>query len=205
MQRSRSRLIFTAALAAFGLCAMGTSEARAGYFVADPVVTQNGSIFTWSYQVDIVSVGAETISTNNYFRFYDMGGYIAGSATITGTGSANFSIQENKSDLSPPANELIKGDDPAITNVTFLYTGVTPLSGPNPFTVTFNSTAGLGSSVLKDVYGTSMNQDGLVLTDQTIPVPSLVPEPTALISAGVGLLLLGLSGYANRFRSKIAV
>lgn len=205
MQRKRFSLLLAATLSAFGLLVMGGKEAHAGYNAVLASVTPSGSNFVWTYDVSVTS-NNEQIQSGNFFRFYDFAGYVAGSATAS---SAGFTVATALTNPVPPPNViLLHGDDPTILNVTFTYGGTNPITptGTSPLVVTMTSIYGLPSSVTKDFVGQSFNtQLGIVDTRQDDVVPGIVPEPTSIISAGVGLILLGVGGYAGRFRNKSAV
>lgn len=203
MKRKRFSVLFAATLAAFGLIAMGGTEAKAGYNATLASVVPSGSDYVWTYDVSITA-NNENIAMNNFFRFYDFAGYVAGSATVSSPG---FTVTTAFLNPTPPPNViLLHGDDPAILNVTFTYGGTNVISGPLALTVTMTSLYGMPTAITKDFVGQSTNtQLGIVDTRQDILVPSaVVPEPTSIVSAGVGVILLGLTGYARR-RTKVAV
>jgi hypothetical protein len=202
MKRSGSRVFFLATLAVTGFFATGGTDVHAGYNVTLTSAVPIGSNFTYSYDAAITA-NQEQIASGNFFRIYDFAGYIPGSATAP----ANWTVTvANSNPTPPPAVILQYGDDPNIPNITFTYTGSVPLTGPvslGDFTI--QSIYSSGSMTTKDFVGQSTNigttSASLLDSRGDVAVPSLVPEPSSVLSAGIGVILLGM-GYAARRRKK---
>jgi hypothetical protein len=185
-------LLVATSLALFGLVAFGSGEARAGYNVTLSSITGGGSDFTWNYTVSITA-NQESVTAGNFFRFYDFSGYIPGTAV----GPANFIATVANSNPVPPPNVILQhGDDPGIPNITYTYTGAVPLTGPVVIG-TFSIQSTFGGQAIKDFAGQSTNtQTGSVIDSRT-DVLVAIPEPTSVVSLGLGgIVLLGL-GYTR--------
>jgi hypothetical protein len=204
MRRSGSGLLYVAALAVCGLFAAGSQPAKAGYNVTLGTVTPSGPNFTWTYNASITA-NQEQVVSGNFFRIYDVAGYVLGSAAGPAGWVATAALLNS---VPPPNVILVHGDDPTLFNITFTYTGAVPLSGPVSLgNFLINSTYGGTSSTIKDFVGQSTN------TGTTPPsfndtrgdvTVAAVPEPLSLLSASVGVILLGI-GYVRRSHKPVAV
>ncbi len=170
----------------------------------------NAGDFLWTYSASIAPTDTITptgpispASTgNHFFEIYDFKGYVAGTATAPSGWSVST---PNSSSPPPPANILLlHGDDPTIPNLVFKYTsgspivGVTLPAGTVPGTFTAVSAYSSPGNVKDFVGQLSRASDGsIVASGGDILAP--VPEPIAMISTGLGLLLLGV-GYALKSR-----
>jgi len=198
-------MLYVATLAVCSLLVTGSQHANAGYNVTLGSITPSGPNFTYTYNASITA-NQEEVVAGNFFRIYDFAGYVAGSAV----GPPNWVVSVANSNPTPPPNViLVHGDDPAIPNITFTYTGAVPLTGPaslGNFLITsiFSGT----SLTTKDFAGQSTNvgttPPSPLDSRGDVSVPTLVPEPAGLISASVGVILLGI-GYARRSRKPVAV
>ena len=204
MRRSGSSLLFVAAIALCGLIAASGQQAHAGYNVTLGSITPAGSNFTYDYNASITANQEEVVS-GNFFRIFDFAGYVPGSATAP----LNWVVSIANSNPTPPPNViLLHGDDPAIPNITFTYTGSTPLTGPvtlGGFTI---QSIYPGTSLIdKDYAGQSTDVGttvpSIIDARGDVDVPALVPEPTSVLSAGVGMILLGI-GYMRSRRRPLA-
>jgi hypothetical protein len=139
------------------------------------------------------------VVSRNFFRIYDFAGYVPGSATAP----ANWAITVANSNPTPPPNVILQhGDDPGIANITFTYTGSVPLTGPVSLgNFTAQSIYSGSKMTIKDYAGQSTNVGtsipSLIDSRGDIAVP-VVPEPAAVLSAGVGAILLGIGYIRNR-------
>jgi hypothetical protein len=192
-------LRYLAALAVCGLFATGSQHAKAGYNVTLGSITPSGGNFVFTYNASITA-NQEQIVSGNFFRIYDFAGYVAGSAA----GPAGWVASVSLVNPTPPPNViLVHGDDPAIENITFTYTGSTPLSGPVSLgSFTISSIYGTFGAI-KDVVGQSTNvgtSPPSVIDSRGDIQVAAVPEPVSLVSGSVGLVLLGIGGYLRRTR-----
>jgi hypothetical protein len=196
-------LLFAAALAVCGLVAASGQQAHAGYNVTLGSISPAGSNFTYTYNASITA-NQEEIVAGNFFRIFDFSGYVPGSATAP----ANWTISVANSNPTPPPNVILQhGDDPNIPNITFTYTGAVPLTGPVSLgDFTMQSIYSGGTLIFKDAAGQSTNvgtnPPSLIDSRVDVAVPALVPEPASVLSAGVGLILLGI-GYVRSCRKPL--
>jgi hypothetical protein len=198
----------TVVAAVMGLLAvgLGAGNVQAGYNAVlvggtptfDSLANDHVYIYNVTTTGPLEQVSAQSA---DFIRFYDFNGYVAGSAQ--GPSSDWQVIDTVKLDVPPLGVNILHGDDAAITNITFQYVGAPPVTGDlGSFTI--RSTDALGTS-FKDFYGLSTNTGTTpptgIDTRLDYMAPSLtlqsVPEPTALISAGIGAVIVGL-GFARR-------
>jgi hypothetical protein len=193
-------------LAAAAVVALGAgSTASAGLLPVNVTITPEGGKYRWTYA--IVLPTDMKLQSGNYFTIYDFAGYIPGGE------SAPDGWTLSSSNVGPTPDRLRPNDDPSIPNLTFKYTGPTIPSGQ----------IGLGNFWAYSQYGnqkeefftarTNRTSDGLVdsnITDTIVPVGPdggggpLVPEPTTLVLAGLGLPLAGLARW-RKARVKLEV
>jgi hypothetical protein len=177
---------------------LGSVDARAGFtIVLDSTAPNGGGATVFDYSAKIA--GGDSIVAGDYFRIYDFGGYVAGSAVAP----AGWSVSVSNYDLSlPPTLSLSHGDDAAIPNLTFTYTGTTPITGATSV-IGFSALSPYGQSLtLKNFVGTNHSSTvvgGIVDSIGDVLVPSVgsifpapAPEPASVISTGLGLALAGL-------------
>ena len=167
-------------------------------------VDNGGGLTTFDFSASIAA--NDVISSGDFFRIYDFGGYVPGSAVAP----AGWTASVANSNPTPPPNVILSyGDDPTIPNLIFTYTGPGSLNGPltiNGFTAQTSSYT--GTFVLKDfasqVHSVSGGNVAGIGAIAVAPRAVAVPEPSTLAPfalAGAGLLGLGLRA---RKRSKAA-
>ena len=193
-------------LAAAALTAATVAPASAGLLPTNVTITPEDGKYRWTYA--IVLPTDMKLQSGNFFTIYDFNGYLPDAGN-----SAPEGWKLTASKVGPTPDRLRPGDDPAIENLTWTYTGPTIPSGQ----------LGLGNFWAYSQYGnqkedfytarTNRTSDGLIdsnITDTIVPdgnVPPppppppgpTVPEPATLLLAGLGLPLVGLS----RLKKKI--
>lgn len=190
-------LFFTAVLAGLGLLAAGSSEARAGFTVSLSGTSTNGSGNT-VFNYTASTTANDQIAPGNFFRIYDFNGYIPGSITAP----AGWTVSVSATD-TPPSSVTLKYPDTTVPNLTFTYTGSTSLGASQTITGFSATSKFSGQGGIQDFVGQTTPTDGSTGTSRgDIVVPSPVPEPTSLISGGIGIILLGL-GYRSRRNSSV--
>jgi hypothetical protein len=193
-------------LAALGALFTNCDNARAGSVVG--IVIKSGGSHqagdpTYNYYFDVELTAGSTLLTGGYFTVYDLPG-VMGSSPTQQPNSWNDSLQ--LVGLTPLNTIPPIPDDPAIWNVTWIYTG-NPITGRSPEGTdlgTFVITTGeLTYQPLPTLYYVA-TLDGINYTDQgTVKINAIVPEPSSviLLVAGVGILpLLRLSQQQRRRR-----
>jgi PEP-CTERM motif len=194
MKRMTRSLLLALGLGAF----VATTTAQAGLLPVNVTVNPEGNNFRWTY--NIVLPTDSQLRSGDYFTIYDFAGLVSTSNVQPDGWSFNTS---NK---GPIPDGVQPDDSDLLPNLTWRYTGPTISSGQT----------GLGNFWAVSEYQdatdsfftakTHRTADGLVdtnITDTVVPVPTanpgtnLVPEPTSLLMAGLGLPVLGL---LRRFR-----
>lgn len=205
MTRRRGIYIWVMLSAVLGLVAVCNGEARASFTIKADSGSPSGNLpYTYGYTATLAS--GDTLNTGDFFRIYDFQGFDGVVTTPVG-----WSFSKAYTNPAPPPNVLLQhGDDPGLLNLIWTYTGTSNvISGPVSISG-FAAQSVVGTTVTKDFVGrvTATGSSGvyndsvgsiLVPGGGVLPPPVGVPEPTAMISSGLGLVVLGL-GYARGIR-----
>lgn len=184
----------TSVLAFIGLVA-AISALRGDIIPSFMGTSPSGTNTVWNYQIDITSDAQ--VTAGDFFTIYDFGPFIAGSNLQPSNWTFSFSL------VTAPPSGTKPPDDPTLENLTWTYTGSTPIPA--------NSIAGLFSvtvatSQFQEVPRTRPGyfaaqatrvpgQDGGTKLNNVgrIPVPVPIPEPTT-----VSLIALAAAGSVLR-------
>jgi hypothetical protein len=195
MRSARTRNLLTAAVGLATLV-MG-ARAEAAFTISLASVTPSGGEYIYNYTAQITA--GDEIRAGDFFRIYDFYGYVPGSISAPAGWTASTAL----TNPTPPPNVLIPlGDDPAVTNLIFTYTGAAAIDGPSTIlNFTARSIYGVGGQ--KNFAGRNTQLNGPnagqpVDSVGNVTVPA-VPEPASLVSMGLGVIALGL--VARRKRS----
>lgn len=200
MRRYGMTSLLTAAVVGLAVLAGGAQKAEAGFTITLASISGSGP-YTWNYTAAITA--SDEIRTGDFFRIYDFYGYVPGSITAPAGWTATV---QNSSPTPPPDVFVPLGDDPAVPNLIFTYTGAATIAGP---TTIFNFTAQsdfgalgpLKNFVGRNTQGTGANVGDRVDVVGNVRVPA-VPEPASLISTSLGVVALGLF-YARRRKNAV--
>ena len=152
-------------------------------------ITPSGTSFQWNYASNVTV--DQNVTSGDFFTIYDFGAFVPGSATQP----AGWTFSSSLSGITP--GKVSPTDNPAILNLTWMYTGPTipgsaalgtfsVLSATNVLRTGDFAAQGTRNSG-PDV-GTKVNNVG------TISVP--VPEMSALAPI-IGVCGLGMIGFAT--------
>ncbi len=187
-----------APLALVALAALlAPAPAAAGLVPTKVSVTPEGSNQLWMYAVMLPT--GSMLRSGDYFTIYDFAGLVSGSNSAP-AGWAFTSIL-----VGPTPDRLGPDDNPGVLNLTWTYTGADFSPGQT----------GLGNFSAASEYATS--SDGFFtgrshlaggtrtdsnITETVVPVPAppVVPEPTTLVLAGLGLPFAALARRVARRR-----
>ena len=201
MPRTRSRLVPIALVAAAAGLGLGQTSARASFTVQLNTTSASGADTQFNYTASLA--GGDNITTGDYFKIYDFAG-------LVGLPSAPAGWTATVDSFSPPPNLILThGDDPGIPNLTFTYTGSAPITGPTVLVGFSALSTDSAAGGVKDFIGVLTANDGSHITSfGDVKVPSITlgggapaPEPSSLISGGVGLVGAAFLFYRRRARA----
>jgi hypothetical protein len=218
VRRSRS-LLLLALLVGFGLVGMGVREARASggnsilvSFIGS--VPLGGGLFGWDYSatgVDgVVLADQRRIETGDFFTIYDFVGVDVPGTFAAATPASWSVLSIAPVGLTPPAIAPLPGDDPTITNVTWVYSGPTTAYPGAPGALLFGTfrivtnVAATAASIGIDFYSAQDTIAGGPLTgtkDQnvgTLAVNKGVVPVSGAHTAMIGMLGGGLFWLRSR-------
>ncbi|MFL5340806.1 MAG: PEP-CTERM sorting domain-containing protein [Gemmataceae bacterium] len=169
---------------------------RAGMIPTQVTVTPDGGNFRWTYGV-VVSTDVN-VNPGDSFTIYDFAGLVNGSVGAPAGWSGSVA------NSGPSRTGTSPNDDPAFPNLTFTYTGASPLPGQQELGSFWAlSTEGTASS--SEFTSTAHRQSGgraesnVTTTDAPASASIMnTPEPAALLLAGIGLPLVGLARCLRR-------
>ncbi len=186
-------------IASLSLAVLATTI-RAGILPTSLTVTPMSGGYQYSY--DVVLSSNSVVKPGDYFTIYDMGGLVSNSSKQP----ANWAFKTEMTGGTPGGTTPT--DNPNIPNLTWTYTGTTPLSGQmdlgNFSVLSSSSTTGLTAFTAQ-----THQVNGIIdsnITDATTPVGSSpstgstgstgsspstpgVPEPGTLLLVALGLPL----------------
>jgi hypothetical protein len=172
----------SALTSAFALAIAASSATQAAMIptlVGDPVPVAGGN-YQWNYRA---SIGTDfRVKTGDFFTIYDFG------AVLGHSQPAGWTFSALPVGLDPIG--VLPDDNPALLNVTFTYTGVSQVNGPQnfePFSLTINSNAGsdfvnYGSQATRNggINDGQFGSDYGTLRGPASPIATPFPEPATL-------------------------
>jgi MYXO-CTERM domain-containing protein len=199
MPRTLSRTVSIALSYGLAWLVLGLPQARAGFTVTLDGTTASGTNTQFNYSASIGT--GDSIVAGNTFTIYDFSGLVPGSLKAPDGWSGSTAT------TTPPPNVLLThGDDPAVPNLTFTYNGSSTISGPASVTGFSALSVFSDAKTTKDFVGV-IGRPGVNLVSSVgdvqtpgdgLPSPAPAPEPSSLISGGIGLLLAGLAVARRR-------
>ena len=186
------KAIYARGLLAFAATAL---IARADIIPSYESTTPSGGNFQINYTA--VVTGDQRVDTGDFFTIYDFNGLVQNSATMPANWSfSSLLIGVTPSRVNPP-------DDPTILNLTWTYTGATPIIGPAALG-TFSAVSTFGQ--LHPGYfaaegtlnpgGTKVDNVGVV----QVPVPEISTFNQILEICGLGIVGFAASRLRKRNR-----
>jgi len=186
------KAIYARGLLAFAATAL---IAHADIIPSFDSITPSGSNFQFNYTATVT--GDQRVETGDFFTIYDFNGLVPNSATMPANWSfSSLLIGVTPSRVNPP-------DDPTILNITFTYTGTTPIIGPAPLG-TFSAVSNFGQSHpgyfaaegTLILLGTKVDNVGVV----PVPVPEISTFNQIIEICGLGIVGFAVSWLRKRNR-----
>lgn len=220
MVRSLTRILLVPLLGAafFGT---GPNQARAA-IIATPVGVvgaPEGDNFRYTYSLTLVSdslllppdaiagdnaPGSPAGGLGNLFTYYDVFGFVPGSASVTGLLLGNTAFVFPLSGLDPPGTDPLPPDNPAVLNITVMWTGA-PVPAPPGASVLLGTLSFLSTNPFDPADPFAQHATAAATQDFTNPVlisnnieqvpgpgttpPDLIPEPASLLALACGVPL----------------
>lgn len=176
--------LFAAAVAAIAVA----NSAQAGIIPASVTVTPADGNFQWTYSVVLPT--NMMLQAGNYFTIYDFGGLVPGS--IVAPDGWTVSI----SNTTTPPSGLFPNDNPNVSNLTFTYHGPT-IEGQvglgNFWAVSTSGQSVTTDFTAQNPQASTGDIDRNIVSTQAPSAGPVVPEPTTLALAGLGLPLIGVA------------
>jgi hypothetical protein len=169
---------------------LAPAPASAGLVPTKVSVTPEGKNSLWMYAVMLPT--ESMLRSGDYFTIYDFAGLVKESNGQP-EGWAFSSVA-----VGPTPDRLSPDDSPDVLNLTWTYTGPDLSPGQtgigNFWAASEFATAGDSFFTARTHLAGGTRQDSNI-TETAVPVPAPpgVPEPTALVLAGLGLPLVALS------------
>lgn len=163
---------------ALGLLAIASTAftAQGSVGLQEPIISPTSGGFTWNYTGTVFS--GETITTGSFITIYDFGGFTPGSNVQPAGWTFSSSLVGNTPTGTPTVT-----DNPSIPNLTWTYTGSTPINGSLVIgnLGTFSVVSGTDQTRHGEfaAQATSTSQGSIDFTQRDISVP--VPEPATLL------------------------
>ena len=187
----------------------GGTAARAGMIPVSTGVMPDGDKFRWTYGVVVTT--DVNVNPGDSFTIYDIGGFNSGTVVAPDGWSVSQSL------TTPPLAGVHPNDNPNLMDLTFTYSGNTPIqgqSGLGNFSVLSSfsdgTTTEFTSRVHRQVDGrietTITSTDSPGVPDPVIPDPppsgppplSNTPEPASLALLALALPAAGVVGLRRR-------
>jgi len=152
--------------------------------------------YVWNYEVDVTV--DQNVVNGSFFTIYDFAG------ATTGSGPAGWAMTVQNVGVTPPL--VLPGDNPAIPNVTFTYTGATIVGQQDLGIFSIDSIynqavegyfAGLATRNTGPLAGTTISNVG------NVEVPTVVPEPATMTLIGTGLIAMAGAAFRKRKRQQV--
>jgi len=171
--------------------------ARADIIPSFDSIVPNGSNFQFNYTATVTA--DQRVDPGDFFTIYDFNGLVPNSASMPANWSfSSLLIGVTPSQTDPP-------DDPTIRNLTWTYTGTTPIIGPAPLGM-FSAVSNFGQSHpgyfaaegTLNLNGTKVDNVGVL----PVPVPEISTFNQILEICGLGIVGFAASWLRkrNRFR-----
>jgi hypothetical protein len=197
----------TAAALAITAVLIAPTTSRAGLIPVQVSVMPEGGMYRFTYA--IVLPTDSVLRPGDYFTIYDFDGYVSGTNMASGSPySTNWGFSADL--VGPTPVGVMPGDNPAISNLSWTYTGAE---------INIDASIGLGNFWALSLYpdttdswftastGTTAGETDNNITPTVVPVPKApgpppppVPEPATLALAGLGLPFIGLARWLRKKR-----
>ena len=179
------------------MVALGVCTVRADIIPTLSSVAPSGSNFAWNYAANVTV--DETVNRGDFFTIYDFGNFVAAS-NVQPTGWTFSS-----SLLGPTPALVTPTDNPNIPNLTWTYSGTTPIVGSTALgifsVIASTNQLKVGQFSAEATRNSGPNAGTKVDNIGTVSVP--VPEPSALLPV-LGICAIAVLSNLPRMRSLLA-
>ncbi len=167
-------------------------SARADVIPSNDTIDPEGSGFRWNYATNVTV--NQIVQTGDYFTIYDFGSLMPGSNVQP----ANWTFSSSLVGTTP--GTVLPTDNPNVLNLTWTYTGTTPITGSS-FLGLFSVVSATNQMTTANFTAHATRADGPLAGTKidnigTVGVP--VPEMSALAPI-IGICGIGFAGFMTSF------
>ena len=146
-----------------------------------PSVSATAGGFTWNYTSNVTP--QETVSNGAFFTIYDFGNFTGGSNLQPAGWTFSSSL------VTTPPTGLTVTDNPSLANLTWTYTGATPINGAallGQFSVVANTNLQRDGDYASQATSTALGSTNVNRANVGVPIPEMSALLPILSICGAG-------------------